>query len=163
MGFVQIGFLAAFSAVAVPIIIHLVMGRRGRRVDLGTLRFLKVVLRQNVRRRRLKRWLLLALRIAAVVLLALLFARPYLLAELLKTGERLAVLLVDASASMGLRTGRERLLDQAVAEAKRVIGRCEQGTRIEIAYFDHAVHPFDTGGSFGAGVAGGTRAGSGTG
>ena len=74
MGFIQAGFLAALGAVAVPIIIHLVFGQRARRVDLGTLRFLKIALSQNARRKRLKRWLLLALRIGAVSLLAVLFA-----------------------------------------------------------------------------------------
>ena len=62
MGFVQFGFLAALAGIAVPIIIHLVFGQRARRVDLGTLRFLRIALSQNARRKRLKRWLLLALR-----------------------------------------------------------------------------------------------------
>ncbi len=141
MGLVQAGFLAGLLAIAVPIIIHLVMGRRGRRVDLGTLRFLKIVLRQNIRRRRLKRWLLLALRIAGVGLLAFLFARPYLLAEPPKTGERLVVVLIDRSASMGLQTSRGRPLDRAVAEAEKIVSRCGEGTRLELACFDHAVHP----------------------
>ena len=44
MGFVQAGFLAALAAVAIPVIIHLVFARPRRRVDLGTLRFLKAAL-----------------------------------------------------------------------------------------------------------------------
>ncbi len=141
MGWVQFGLLGALSAAAIPIIIHLVFGRRARRVDLGTLRFLKIVLSENVRRRRLKRWLLLALRMAAAALLACLFARPYLLSPQRTDDDRLVVILIDRSASMGLRTQRGRLLDLAVAEARKIVARCGEGTQLRIAWFDNAVHP----------------------
>lgn len=141
MGFVQAGFLAALTAIAVPIIIHLVFDRRARRVDLGTLRFLQIVLRENVRRRRIKRWLLLAMRLACFALLAFLFARPYLATHELRGGDRLVVILVDRSASMGLETDRGRLIDLAIGEAKGVIRSCGEGTELHVAYFDHAVHP----------------------
>ena len=77
MGFVQAAMLTALAAVVLPIIAHLIFRRRSRPVDLGTLRFLKVAVRRDTRRRRLKRWVLLTLRVGCVVLLALLFARPY--------------------------------------------------------------------------------------
>ncbi len=141
MGWVQLGFLGASAAVAIPIVIHLVFGRRSRRVDLGTLRFLKIVLSENVRRRRLKRWLLLALRMACVALLACLFARPYLLGYQQKGNDRLVVVLLDRSASMGVRTQGGRLLDRAVAEAQKIVAGCSDGTELEVAYFDHTVHP----------------------
>ncbi|HEX3451127.1 MAG TPA: BatA domain-containing protein, partial [Isosphaeraceae bacterium] len=74
MHFIQVGMLGALAALAIPIIIHLLFRQRARTVDLGTLQFLKIVLRDNARRRRLKRWLLLALRMACVALIAFLFA-----------------------------------------------------------------------------------------
>ena len=80
MHFIQVGMLGALGALAIPIIIHLMFRQRARPIDLGTLQFLKVVLRDNARRRRLKRWLLLALRMACLALIAFLFARPYMLA-----------------------------------------------------------------------------------
>ena len=124
MGLVQIGFLGALAALAIPIIIHLVFGWRVRRVDLGTLRFLKIVLRENVRRRRLKRWLLLALRMTCLALLAFLFARPYLAARHSGGKNRLLVILLDHSASMGLKTGGGRLFELALREAKKVASQC---------------------------------------
>ena len=81
LGLVHLGFLAAAAAVAVPVLIHLLLRPRARRVEIGSVRFLKLALRESTRRRKLRRWLLLALRAAAVLLLALLFARPYLGAE----------------------------------------------------------------------------------
>ena len=43
--------LAALAAVILPILAHLLFRRRSRPVDLGTLRFLKVAIRQDTRRR----------------------------------------------------------------------------------------------------------------
>src|ERR1700686_4687697 len=99
MGFIQFGFLGALAALAIPVIIHLMFRQRSRPVDLGTLQFLKVVLRDNARKRRLRRYILLTLRLAAVALLALLFARPFLLATEQVEGDRLVVVLLDRSAS----------------------------------------------------------------
>ncbi len=140
MHFIQLGMLGALAALAIPIIIHLMFRQRARPIDLGTLQFLKVVLRDNARRRRLKRWLLLALRLACLALIAFLFARPYMLATEPAAGDRLVVVLLDRSASMGLQGG-DRPIDQALAEARAIAGRISQGTQREAATFDRAVHP----------------------
>src|SRR4051812_31268982 len=140
MQFIQYGMLGALGALAVPVIIHLMFRTKARTVDLGTLQFLKIVLRDNARKRRLKRWMLLALRLACVALIALLFARPYLLATEPLEGRRLVVLLVDRSASMGLEGGT-RPIERALAEARGVAARAGTGTSVEVALFDKAVHP----------------------
>jgi hypothetical protein len=140
MQFVQIGMLGALGALAIPIIIHLMFRQRARPIDLGTLQFLKVVLRDNARRRRLKRWLLLALRMACLALIAFLFARPYMLATEPAAGDRQVVILLDRSASMGLQGGT-RPIDQALAEARAILGRVGQGTQLEVGTFDRTVHP----------------------
>src|SRR5947209_6891740 len=140
MNFVQFGMLGALGALAIPVIVHLMFRQRARTVDLGTLQFLKIVLRDNARKRRLKRWVLLALRLACVALIALLFARPYLLATEPVEGERLVVVLVDRSASMGLKGGT-RPIDRALAEARAIAARAGTGTRLEVATFDQSVRP----------------------
>ena len=103
MWFVQSLFLLAGLAVAIPIIVHLVFRQRAKRVDLGTLRFLRIVLEQNARKRRVMRWLLLCLRLACVALLAFLFARPYLLASRPMGEKQTTVILIDRSATMELK------------------------------------------------------------
>jgi len=140
MNFVQFGMLGGLAALAIPVIIHLMFRQRSRPVDLGTLQFLKVVLRANARRRRLRRYLLLALRMACVALFAFLFARPYLLANDPRGGSRLVVVLVDRSASMGLKGGTTPI-DRAVAEAGALVRRSGPGTQLEVAAFDQAVRP----------------------
>src|SRR5262245_9409413 len=139
MSFLQIGFLTALGALAIPIVIHLVFRPRARRASLGTLRFLQVVLAQHARRRRLMHWLLLALRLACLVLIALLFARPYWLADSL-SDKRTTVLLIDQSASMNLQLEGQRLIEHATSAARKLVTEARSNERFHVAFFDHAVH-----------------------
>jgi hypothetical protein len=141
MSFIQIGFLGALAALAIPIVIHLVFRQRPKRVELGTLRFLRVVLEHNARRRRVMRWLLLALRMACIAMLALLFARPYLLAARDAGQKQTVAILIDRSATMEVSQDGQRAIDRAVAEAQSLLRTALDNTRFEIAFFDHAVHP----------------------
>ena len=88
MSLIHAGFLAAAAAVSIPILIHLLLRPRARQVSIGTLRFLRLAIKETRRRRKIRRWLLLAMRTAAVLLLALLFARPYLTASVSRSGPR---------------------------------------------------------------------------
>lgn len=141
MSFVQIGFLGALAALTIPILIHLVFRQRPKRVDLGTLRFLRVVLEHNARRRRVMRWFLLALRMACLVLLAFMFSRPYLLAARQQGAKQTAVVLIDQSATMELKQDGVRTIDRAVTAAQDLLRQAPDNIRFEIAYFDHVVHP----------------------
>jgi hypothetical protein len=135
--------LTALAAVILPILAHLLFRRRSRPVDLGTLRFLKVAVRQDTRRRKLKRLLLLALRLACVVLLVLLFARPFR-AEFIGGGDAgLTVLLIDRSASMSRKRDGERLIDRAVRELSEVVAHVPARSRVEAAWFDRKAEPIE--------------------
>lgn len=136
LGLVHVGFLFAAAAVAVPILIHLLFRPRARRVEIGSVRFLKLVLRDSARRRRLRRWLLLALRVAAVLLLALLFARPYWSRAGNPSQGRDVILLIDQSASMSATQGGRTLFARAQEAAEQVIRGVPHNTTIHLAYFD---------------------------
>src|SRR5262245_49995321 len=141
MGFVQASMLAALAAVILPILAHLLFRRRFRPVDLGTLRFLKVAVRQDTRRRRLKRWVLLALRVGCVIALVLLFARPFR-AELHAVGDAgLTVVLIDRSASMARDRDGERLIDHALRKLPEVAATFSARSRLEVAWFDMKADP----------------------
>ena len=143
MQFVQYGMLGALAALAIPIVIHLLFRNRPKTVELGTLQFLKIVLRENARKRKVKRWMLLALRMAVVALLALMFARPYLLATAAGvTDDRLIVILLDRSASMGLKGGATPFA-RALDAARGVIAGIGPNTQVEAAVFDRDVQPCD--------------------
>ena len=139
--FLQTAFLSGLAALAVPVLIHLFFRLKTKRVELGTIRFLRAVLEENARRRKVMRWLLLALRMLFVALLVGLFARPYFTAAATGSDKELLVILIDQSATMQLKGENGRLIDQAIAEAKRLIETAGTQTRFEVAFFDHDVHP----------------------
>src|SRR5947207_15865104 len=71
--------LLAFGAAtfSIPIVIHLIFRMRKRRIVFSSLRFLQQSMLKESRRLRLRELILLLLRIAACVLVALAFARPF--------------------------------------------------------------------------------------
>jgi hypothetical protein len=139
--FLQTSFFAGLAALAVPVLIHLFFRLKTKRVELGTIRFLRLVLEENARRRKVMRWLLLALRMAFVALLVGLFARPFLTAAATSGDQELLVILIDQSATMQLKGEHGRLIEQAVSEARKLIESSGSKTRFEVAFFDHAVRP----------------------
>src|SRR5687768_2991583 len=68
--------LAGAALVAVPIVLHLIMRREPKHLVFPALRFIQKREESNRRRLRLRHLLLLLLRCAGIVLLALAIARP---------------------------------------------------------------------------------------
>ena len=99
MGFLTPAFLFGALAVAVPIVLHFLRRERLPRVPFSDVRLLRGARVEQTRRQRLRELLLLALRVAAVLLLALAFARPFV-ADRMALGERATVVLVDTSFSV---------------------------------------------------------------
>jgi hypothetical protein len=136
LGFIHPGFLAAGIAVAVPIVIHLLFRQQARRVDIGSIYFLRVALRDQAHRRKLRRWLLLALRAAGVLLLAALFARPYWRAPESPAQAGAVILLLDRSASMGAGREGKTPWDLARQKARKLIDDLPAGSTLHLASFD---------------------------
>lgn len=142
MTFVQTSFLLATAAVAIPIVVHLLSRRQVRRVELGTMRFLQDVLQDGSQQRQLRRWLLLAVRASVMLLLALLFARPYVVDQLSgRSGSRSRIILIDRSASMGMAGSNGRLVDDAVVAAIDSATELGEAATIVYAWFDRHVQP----------------------
>src|SRR5688572_25698951 len=93
-------FLAAALAVAVPIALHLFRRRTELVVDFPAVRLLQKVPVEQHRRRRLRELILLALRVSALVLLALAFARPYLEDATAAVRAPVSVIALDTSLSL---------------------------------------------------------------
>jgi hypothetical protein len=101
--FTNLGMLVGLGALAVPILIHLLLKRRTRRLRFSTLQFFQKQDEQSSQRRKLRNLLLLAVRLLLLTLLVLAFARPYLpgsQAAGARQQRRLAVFVIDRSASM---------------------------------------------------------------
>ena len=105
MNFLTPWFLVGVSALAIPVLIHLIQRERKRVVVFPSLMFLRRIPYQSVRRRSIRHWLLLLLRAAAILLIVAAFARPFIpqgaLAIAASEGAREVVVLLDQSASMG--------------------------------------------------------------
>ena len=105
MAFLAPLFFAALATLAIPILIHLTQRERKQVVEFPSLMFLEKIPYQSVRRRRIRDWPLLAMRLAAILLIVLAFARPFFdqpIAALANaSGPREVVILLDRSYSMG--------------------------------------------------------------
>ncbi len=105
MAFLAPLFFAALATLAVPIIIHLTQRERKQIIEFPSLMFLEKIPYQSVRRRRIRDWPLLAMRMAAILLIVLAFSRPFfdrpIVALANSTGPREVVILLDRSYSMG--------------------------------------------------------------
>lgn len=141
MSFIQTGFLIASAAVAIPVLVHLLSRWRVRRLELGTMRFLQEIVRDGAQRRRIRRWLLMFTRAALVVLLALLFARPFLPERVRRDGDRLRIVLIDRSASMGMQGNDGRLVDDAIGAAAELNSELGSDADVWWAWFDRHVQP----------------------
>jgi len=131
-------FLLGLAALAVPVLVHLTHRERKAVLRFPSLMFLERIPYQSVKRQRIRNLLLFALRCAAVALIVLAFARPFLArrSALLAatTGARDVVVLLDRSYSMayGDRWTRAR------SAARRVVEGLSGEDRGAIVYFDDA-------------------------
>ena len=118
MTFLTPAFLFGALAVAVPIVLHFLRRERLPRVPFSDVRLLRGARLDQTRRQRLRELLLLALRVAALLLLALAFARPFV-AEPVPAGESATVVLVDTSFSVSApgQAAEARALARAAADA----------------------------------------------
>lgn len=136
---IHAGFLAAGLAVALPVVIHLLFRQKTRTLPIGSVRFLHQVVREHRRRRRVRQWLLLALRMLALLLLAALFARPYWDEAYQRGLQQATVILIDRSASMQAKdiAGRTAL-EHALAAAGRELATFDENVAVHVALCDAA-------------------------
>lgn len=100
-GFQSPLFLLGIGAAAIPIVLHLIYRRRAPRMPFSTLRFLRQAAKNTARRKRIENWLLLLMRIAVMVLLALALSGPLLRSGAVGQRATLSgVIVLDNSFSM---------------------------------------------------------------
>lgn len=121
-------FLLGALTVAIPLMLHLSRRDRAKRVAFSAVRFLKQAPPMQARRRRLRELLLLALRVTALLLLALAFARPFVDTAGL-SGRAVSVVALDTSYSMA---GR---FEAARAAAREAIAQIPRGHAVGVVTF----------------------------
>jgi hypothetical protein len=146
MTFLNSALLAGLAAVALPILIHLFSRRRYPLINFSTLRFLKKLQRQQMRKLKLRQWLLLLLRTAAVLLVVLAFARPALQKQLgleVLSGSRTSMAIVlDGSASMQAKTRVGTVFEQGKTGIKTLISLMQPGDRTSVILARQGDLPF---------------------
>src|ERR1700682_3169857 len=111
-------FLLGLSAIAIPVLIHLIQREKKRVIEFPSLMFVRRIPYQSVRRRRIRHWFLLLMRAAALALIIAAFARPFFRQSATALavsagGSRELVILLDQSASMGYGDHWERARNAA--------------------------------------------------
>ncbi len=130
MGFLSPWFLLGLLGVGLPIWLHLLKQHKTIPLPFSSLMFFEKRTQSSVKHKRLKHLLLLALRLALLILLALLFAGPYIMQKPSTTnnGKRNVVIAVDHSFSM--RQGGQ--LDKAKQDASSLAASLGANARAEV-------------------------------
>ncbi len=141
MSFLTPLFLIGGLAIAGPIIYHLVRRTTRERFRFSSLMFLMPSPPRLSKRHRLEHLLLLLLRCAALLLLALGFARPFLrqapITDPTAAEPRRVVLLIDTSASLR----RAGAWEAARAKAEQVLRQTGPADQVAVLTFDVRPRP----------------------
>jgi hypothetical protein len=119
MSFLAPLFFLALAGLAIPVLLHLTQREKKQIVHFPSLMFVRRIPYQSVRRRKIHNWLLLMVRLAALALIILAFARPLIQGNdtaPVGAGAREVVVLLDNSYSMGFGDHWERASAAARAE-----------------------------------------------
>lgn len=126
----------AFGAAAllIPLVIHLLNRSRFRTVQWGAMHLLEAVINVNHKRFQLEQWILLMVRCAIPVLLALCLARPILTGSRILEGDVPVslVILLDTSYSMDTVNESGTRFRNAIDAACALIGATGRGSEIYV-------------------------------
>jgi len=133
MGLFNPWFLGGLLAVGLPIWLHLLKRHKTDPTPFPSLMFFEHREQSSVQHRRLDYILLFILRTLMLVLLALLFASPYIRRLTPKgAGKKLVVVAVDRSFSMRTKEGTSTRLDDAKTEAVNVLSKLPPGQPAQV-------------------------------
>ncbi len=133
MGLLNPWFLSGIVAVGLPVWLHLLKRHRTDPQPFPSLMFFEHHETASVKHRRLDYIVLFILRTLMLLLLALLFANPFIRRLTPKgEGKKLVVVAVDRSFSMRANDGTSTRLDKAKSEALSVLNSVAPGTLAEV-------------------------------
>lgn len=146
MTFLNFALLGGAAALAVPLAIHLLSKSRFRQVDWAAMFLLEQVMKQNRKRVRIEQLIMLLIRCAIPVLLALAMAQPVLNGwnALVGDAKGSSVVLLDASYSMQAddndTPGASRY-DRARRETAAILGAMPKGSEASVVRIGGGEHP----------------------
>lgn len=124
MTFLNPAALFALFAVTIPILIHIFNLSKVQKVEFSTLMLLKELQKTKLKRFKLEQLLLLILRVLMIIFLVLSFAKPVFKGYAGDSGftRKTAVILIDDSFSMSVKTRNGTFFDEAKRIAGEIIG-----------------------------------------
>jgi hypothetical protein len=128
-------FLIAAGAALIPVLLHLMHRQKAAQVHFSTLRFLRLSVQRTRRRKRLDELALLAVRAAALLLLAVGLAKPALTSLRLLGGRGAATavaIILDNSASMAVLDQGQPRFDMARHGAEQVLDLLRDGDSVAL-------------------------------
>jgi len=136
MTFLNAILLGGVIAGAIPVIIHIINRNRFRRIRWGAMHLIEQILRRRRRRLKIEQILLLLVRIAIPVLLALCMARPVLTGiEALRGRAKTSLLiLLDNSYSMNAFSAAGSHFTQAKTQINTIVNALPRGSEVTVAW-----------------------------
>src|SRR3954471_3463315 len=144
MWFLSPLFWLGITAVAAPILVHLVRRTRARKIEFPALAFVRQVPQRTIRRRTFRNLLLLILRCLAILLIVIAFTRPFFSrrsAAKDNGANGATAILIDSSLSMR----RDQMFANAVARAAAIVDEARSDERLPMMTFgdrDEVVNRF---------------------
>jgi len=135
MSFLNPLFLFALLTVGVPLLIYLLNIRKPKKISFSTLAFFDALKSTALKKIKIKRWLLLALRALAIVMLVIAASRPFLPPSLGWSDQsqpKVIAILIDNSPSMNRINQDGPLFEQAKELAKKIVNMAEGETRFSV-------------------------------
>ncbi|EDY21448.1 conserved hypothetical membrane protein [Chthoniobacter flavus Ellin428] len=133
-GFINGALLAGAFALAIPIIIHLFHKSRFQIVKWGAMHLLEAVIRTNQRRIKIEQIILLIIRAAIPLILALCMARPVWkgVRKLMGETRTSTIILLDNSYSMAASRAGTSNISLAKDEAERILNEVPRGSDAQV-------------------------------
>jgi len=125
MIFLYPNILWFLSLIALPIIIHLFHFRRHKKLYFSSLKFIHSIEQEKKAVKKLKNYIILLLRVLAIVFVVLAFAQPYTgsYGNSSAGSDRLISIYIDNSNSMSAKGTNGELLSEAKTNAKEIISQ----------------------------------------
>jgi hypothetical protein len=135
MQFLNPLLLVGSLAVIGPLLLHLIRKEESKKIPFSSLMFVTRLPKRSLRRQTLRHRLLLLMRMVALILLALAFARPFLVSEvaapLTSSSDKSLVVLVDNSFSTRSGNRFERAREQAL----KILDSMSAGSSVQFVLY----------------------------
>ena len=147
MSFMNLALLGGAAAAAIPILVHLISKSQHREIKWGAMHLIELTLKSQQRRLRFENWLLMLLRCAIPIILALCMARPILKGSaVLWANEKTSLLvLLDNSYSMDFKGAGGTNFENARDTTAEIIKDLPRGSDVNVILMSDPDSPlYDT-------------------